>query len=523
MSLAIGPRAEQGLATARRAVNYQPYGIRDLLTAIFYHKRIMILAFLLPALLGVGAGLLSKPAFVAQARLLVLYGSEYFYRPATGQSGSSVALDRNEIMQGELEVLQSTTLAIDTLRAVGVDRVYPHRPGEAVVPIERTALRFAHDLTVNVVPQANVLELRFRSADPEIAAQVLRALIAGYLDRRSAIFRRSSAAAAQADQAAFLARLQQAEDALSRYADAHSIASSDQQITLLLQQQSANSVAHDEAVQSASETSAKLAVVNEQLQHVPQTLQTYADSDRSQATQILTENLARLQVKRRDLASRYQDSFPLVQDVDRQIAALQAQIAQVPARDAGVVRTALNPVYQEAQAQAMQLRAQLSGLQARVAQLDAAASSIARQVRDLSQAAREYKDLQRNRDLLDESYRTLVRSNEEAAIADSADRSRTANIRVVQPPERPPVGVNLRRVLIIAGLAVGLIAAVAALAVANALRQVFVTVRDVTVGLELPVVIAVPRPRGRRSRQAPRPAEARAKWVELPSQRVLGA
>jgi uncharacterized protein involved in exopolysaccharide biosynthesis len=514
MSLAIGPRAEQGLATARRAVNYQPYGIRDLLTAIFYHKRIMILAFLLPALLGVGAGLLSKPAFVAQARLLVLYGSEYFYRPATGQSGSSVALDRNEIMQGELEVLQSTTLAIDTLRAVGVDRVYPHRPGEAVVPIERTALRFAHDLTVNVVPQANVLELRFRSADPEIAAQVLRALIAGYLDRRSAIFRRSSAAAAQADQAAFLARLQQAEDALSRYADAHSIASSDQQITLLLQQQSANSVAHDEAVQ---------AVVNEQLQHVPQTLQTYADSDRSQATQILTENLARLQVKRRDLASRYQDSFPLVQDVDRQIAALQAQIAQVPARDAGVVRTALNPVYQEAQAQAMQLRAQLSGLQARVAQLDAAASSIARQVRDLSQAAREYKDLQRNRDLLDESYRTLVRSNEEAAIADSADRSRTANIRVVQPPERPPVGVNLRRVLIIAGLAVGLIAAVAALAVANALRQVFVTVRDVTVGLELPVVIAVPRPRGRRSRQAPRPAEARAKWVELPSQRVLGA
>ena len=77
--------------------------------------------------------------------------------------------------------------------------------------------------------------------------------------------------------------------------------------------------------------------------------------------------------------------------------------------------------------------------------------------------------------MLDQTYRALVRSNEDTQIADAAERSRAANIRVVQPPERPSVGRNLANVLAVAGVAVGLVAAVAALAVSNALKTTFVT------------------------------------------------
>ena len=87
----------------------------------------MIVAFIIPVLIGLAAASVTKPAYVAQARLLVLYGSEYFYRPVTGQSSSSsIPLDRNEIMLGELQVVQSQTLAIQTLqKPSGLARVYP--------------------------------------------------------------------------------------------------------------------------------------------------------------------------------------------------------------------------------------------------------------------------------------------------------------------------------------------------------------------------------------------------------------
>ena len=38
------------------------------------------------------------------------------------------------------------------------------------------------------IAQSNVLQLSFRSYNPDVAADVLRALISGYLERRVAVF-----------------------------------------------------------------------------------------------------------------------------------------------------------------------------------------------------------------------------------------------------------------------------------------------------------------------------------------------
>jgi len=490
----------------------EPYTTRDLLTAMFYHRRLMLAAFLAPVLLGIAAAMIARPAFVAQARLLVLYGSEYFYQPVSAQASNSIALDRNEIMQGELQVLQSTTLALATLRAVGVDRVYPGTRADDPLAIDRAALRLSRDLTVSAIPQSNVLELSFRGHDPEVAAEVLRAQIAGYLERRAEIFQRATTTAARADRAVFLERLRRAEDALARFADAHGISNVDEQISLLARRQSANSQARDEVAQAISETEASLEAVNAQLARLPRTVRAYADSERSQSVRVLTDNLARLLVKQHDIASRYLDSSPVMQDVDRQIAALRAEIAGEPAREDEVERTGVNPVYQTAQAQRLTLATQLAGERARAAQLAAAGAEIDARITELNGTARQYRDLSRERDLLDEAYRGLDRSYAAAEIGDTAARSRTANIRVVQPPERPAVSTSPRAMLVVVGVLVGGLAALAALAIANALRQVFVTARDVAVALDLPVVLAVPGP-PRRGLAWTRLAKSPARWA----------
>jgi uncharacterized protein involved in exopolysaccharide biosynthesis len=500
------PNASASIGLAPAPGVRQRYTLRDLLTTVFYYRRIMLIAFLLPVLASVGAAMVSKPIYVADARLLILYGSEYLYRPTDSPSGYSYALDRNEIVEAEMQVLQSTNLMVQTLEKVGVDRVYPGTKPDDHLALEAAARRMASDLKLTAIPQSNVLQLSYRNHNPEIATQVLRTLIDGYLERRVAVFQRAPTPTAQADQNAFLARVRTAEDTLSSFAAAHGIGDPDQQMNLLLQQQSANRQARDATAQAISETSAKLDAIRQQLAAIPQTAQSYADTDRSQTLQLLTQGLAGLQLKRQDLASRYGESFPPIKEMDRQIAETKAKIAAVPTREDSLVRAAVNPLYESVKAQQVTLTSDLAGLRARDADLAAAATATDARIKALIADATTYRDLKRNRDVLDDAYRSFVKSNEAAQMADVSERNRAANVRIVQSPEAS-AGLDLRKILPIAGIVVGLIAAVAAMAVCNALREVCVTVRDVAVALDLPVVAAV-QYRRRRGwlRRKPKPA-----------------
>jgi uncharacterized protein involved in exopolysaccharide biosynthesis len=480
---------------ARPTIAFPRFTLRDLLIEIFYHKKIMLLAFIIPVALGLFAASLAKPNYVAQARLLVLYSSEYIYRPLTGQSGGTATLDRNEIMLGELQVVQSQTLAIQTLQKVGLGRVYPGMNVNDPNALPQAALQFEKDLTATSIAQSNVIELGFRSYDPDVAADVLRAVIAVYLERRTAVFARPTSSSVQADQDTFQERLRNAEDAITKFSMEHGIGNFDQQMTLLLTMQSSNRAARDEATQAIGEVTAKLAALQKLSPKVPGTIQLSTETDRSQRLQLLTGELTQLQIKRREMATRYQPGASAFQEVDRNIASIQSQIGEGASRDSGTSHAGRNPVAQDLQAQELSLQGQLAGLKARQTELAATAASINDRVKEFNQSAQEYRDLVRDREVLDATYRSLVRSNEEAQIADAAERSRAANIRVVQPPERPPVGRNLASVLALAGVGVGLVAAIAALAVSNALRQVFISVRDVGVALELPVLVGVPRGR----------------------------
>lgn len=489
-SPAISPIAD----FARPSIAFPRYTLRDLLIEVFYHKWLMLIAFVIPVALGLYAGSVSKPAYVAQAKLLVLYGSEYFYRPVTGQStSSSIPLDRNEIMSGELQVIQSQTLALDTLKAVGLDRVYPGTDQNDPAALRQAGIRFEKDFSATAIAQSNVLDLSFRSYNPNVAANVLKALISGYLDRRSAVFARPPSTNMQADQNTFQERLRSAEEAITKFSNAHGIGNFDAQMSLLLTMQSSNQAAQDEVTQAIGDTTARLAAVQQQSPKVPSMIQLFTDSDRSQRLTLLTAGLAKLQIKRRELTTRYQPGAPAIEDVDRNIASIQSQMGQTSGRENGVVHDGRNPVAQDLQTQTLQLQAQLQGLKAKQAETRAAAVTIAARVREFNDVAQESRDLQRNRDVLDQTYRSLVRTNEDAQIADAAEHSRDANIRLVQPPEPPAVGRNLATILVIAGIAVGIGTAIASLAVTMALKQVFVSARDVNVMLELPVLVSIPR------------------------------
>ncbi len=198
-----------------------------------------------------------------------------------------------------------------------------------------------------------------------------------------------------------------------------------------------------------------------------------------------------------------------MRDVDRQIASVRAQIGGDPSREGNITRLGRNIVYDDLQREEITLSSQLQGLQAKQAQLVAEASRIQARSDELTGLARHYRDLQRTRDVLDQSYRSIARSSEETQLSAALERAGAANVRVVQPPDAPLTGRNQGPMLMVGGVVLGVLSAAAAFTLLNATRQVFISVRDVERQLDLPVLLAVPLAAGpRRARPAP-PGAAR--------------
>ncbi len=478
-----------------RSTSFAGFSLRDLATALFYYKRPTIAAFILPCLLGLLAGYLAHTTFTAQARLLVLYGSEYVFHPGNRDTGNDITLDRNQIIQGELQILQSPALAAEVLQAIGPANVYPALVADES-PLRAAMSRFATDFVVTSIPQSNVVELSMRNADRAIAIRVLNELIAHYLTYRNAIFEKGQLGGENAQRDEFAERLRKAEDTLAQFGLDHGITNLDEQMSLQLRLISDNQNAQSATAEQIGETSGRVDALHKQLATVPATIQIYAESARSQQTSGLTESLVKLEGQRRDLLSRYQADFPLVRDVERQIAAVRGQIGGSPSREAAVTRLGRSIVYDDLRREEITLSAQLQGLEAKKTQLEAAGVRLQARGDELAALARQYRDLARTRDVLDQSYRSISRSSEETQLSGALERASGANVRVVQPPDAPLAGRNPAPILYLAGIVLGGFCAIAAFTVLNATRQVFINVRDVERQLDLPVLLAVQfRPR----------------------------
>jgi uncharacterized protein involved in exopolysaccharide biosynthesis len=503
-------------AMRQRSISFPSFSLRDLVTALFYYKRVTLLAFVIPCILGLLAGLLAHTSYTAQARLLVLYGSDYVFHPGNRDTGNDITLDRNQIIQAELQIMLSPALAAETLQAVGVDTIYPslHNDAEG---LHLAVARFATDLNVTSVPQSNIIEMSLRNPNREVAVRVLKEMIAHYITYRSGIFDKPGPAGSSSERAQFADRLRKAEEALAQFGSEHGIGNLDEQISLQIHQKADNTNQQSLTAQQVDETAARVLTLHQQLAGLPQTVQMFAESTRSQQSTGLTDSLVKLQTQRRELASKYQDDFPLVRDVDRQIAGVRAQMGQDPSRESNVNRQGRNTIYDDLHREEITLAAQLQGLRAKQTQLVAEAARIQDRTDELSGLSRHYRDLQRTRDVLDQSYRSIARSAEETQLSAAVERAGAANVRVVQPPDAPIAGRNQRPLVMGGGVVLGLLSAIAVFTMLNATRQVFVGVRDVERQLDLPVLLAVPLATSRRRQAPPSPPKMRRRTASRPS------
>ncbi|MDH4384789.1 MAG: hypothetical protein QE280_05040 [Caulobacter sp.] len=464
---------------------------RDLLTPVFYYGRIALLIFLIPVVLSLGLALTAKPVFTAQSRLLILLGDDYIFRGTVNSSGPGLTFDRAQIVNAEMEILKSKDIQTQAIRLVGMSRVYPALRNDQQ-GLNQALEQLGKDLRIENVPASNVIELGLRNRNAAVSAELLNALVDLYIKRRREIFERSDVKVIREQEADLRSRLTALEARIASVSSASGIGDYSQELVTTQTRQTTLIAQLQGMDQQISQAGGREGRLDKDLKETAPVITLNTDLARSQQLEALTTALSGVEEQRRVAAAKYRDGHPLVAELDRQIAGLQAAVSAAPQQEAALIRKGVNPVYQDLGTQLAATRGEAAALKAgRQQALDALNENAAR-LQSLIEVGPVYRELLRNRALLEGAYQDIARKAEDARL-EVALAGAQANVRIVERAQPPSRGQTGRVIILAAGLMLGLASALSLIVVSAATSQIMVSPADAEAKLDLPVLVTVPR------------------------------
>src|SRR5208337_4915440 len=185
--------------------------------------------------------------------------------------------------------------------------------------------------------------------------------------------------------------------------------------------------------------------------------------------------------------------YPLVQEVDKQIADTSASIATEESKPIKEQTTDRNPTYSWINEELAKAKAEYGGLRAQVGAQQGIVAKYETQARDLEQKGLIEQDLLRNQKTDEENYLLYLRKLEQARMTEELDRTRIANVAIAQQPVVPSLPSNSRFVVLLLGTLIAAAVTLGAVFIQEYLDPSFRTPAEVTAGLNIPVLAAVPQ------------------------------
>ncbi len=196
------------------------------------------------------------------------------------------------------------------------------------------------------------------------------------------------------------------------------------------------------------------------------------------------------------LLQRYTEEHPdvvgtrrVIKDLEdqkrKELAARKKLAAANPSRS-----VSNNPVLQQLRVSLAEAEANVASLRTRVAEYESRFSRLKESIRSTPQVEAEYSQLNRDYDVLKNSYQSLVSRREAAAMSGSLEaRGAGADFRLIDPPRVSPQPVAPNRLLLlVASMLISLGAGIGVSLAASQLRPVFFDGRSLREASELPLL-----------------------------------
>jgi uncharacterized protein involved in exopolysaccharide biosynthesis len=471
------------------------YTPSDIVTLLWRQLPWIILTFLAVAIVGAIIALRMPTTYPAHSSLLIRLGQAYVYQPQVGDAARGAAPDTDQVVQSELEILQSDAV-IKVIDDIGLARLYPSLGKDYATanPAKRDALQqsamraITAGLKVVSAPDTSIARLTYVDKDPERAALILNTLVDEYLRYRKTVLINQDLGPLDRERQSLQTQLDAADAAYQKFLSDNGIGDFDTEKASLGQlytQLLADS--YSVGAQSA-EVQGRFGVTVQEVAHAQPEIGLYRDLDHT-----AQDKLQQLKSDRQDLLSRYQPNAQPVRDIDHKIAAQESLIASGQATGQGARRMGVNPVFQTLETERNQLEAQSVSLKDRKARLASELAEVTARRQKLAALEPQYQALARQRDLLSTNVRALAQREEEGQAAQSlAQAGDDGSIKVIERAYPPAKGSSLKVPVLILGFVFAAFAALCVGLLLGFLQKGYPTAEAAERALELPVLVTTP-------------------------------
>jgi len=481
---------------------HRPYSFtaRDVVAIGFRHQRVMVLCFV-GVVAGVLLSALALPTkYRAETKLLVKrervdpiitpeQNAPMMFKDTVGE----------EEINSEVELIQRQDVLQKVVVSNGLDSKKflssILHPGETQQQrTDRAILQLRGDLQLEVIKKTNVISIAYEAHKPELAQKVLATLDKAYLDKHLEVHHPPGQVEffdQEAEQ--YKKELMSVESQMSKFSGEQNGVAPNIQRDMVLQKLADFNGSLDTTRASIAEGTKRIADLEGQLKSTPTRLTTQVKKgDNAQVLQNLKATLLTLEMKRTELLTKYQPTYPLVVEVDKQIADTHSALTLEETSPVKEETTDQNTTYAWVNSELAKAKSDVAGLEARETALHAIVNVYMAQARKLDEQGILQGDLMRTQKADEANYLLYTKKREEARIADALDRTRILNVSVAQNPVIPSLPTRSPWVF---GLVACLLASAVSLGVVFALDyadQSFRTPTEVMAELRIPVLAAVP-------------------------------
>ena len=483
--------------------------LRDGLTPLFRHKGRVLTVFTL--VLGVSIYLVWAVVahyYVSSMQIVV---QQHRSDPSisAGQTGAIMNTSRGvspDQISSEMAILKGDDMLRSVAETCDLASTKGFSPSELLFPkdperrkaakFEKAALSLEKGLKVEAAKVSDVIEVRYGVVgDPRTPACVLQNLGKLYLQKRLQLQRPPGASKFFAEQTEKYGKeLSDVENQLAQFSQKQGVAAPDVLKTDLAQQLSVAIASLNTTQQAIAADENRLADIGRQLANTPDRITTQQISNSAMTLlQQLEASLLAAQVKRRELLTKFEPTYPLVVQTDEEIATTQKAIEKAKSLNYVNETTDQNPTSEYLHQDLAKTQADLASQKATANATRASIERMKRQLVTLDAQSLKQGALVREAKANEVNYLLYLNKREQERAADALDARNIADVAIAveaTPAALPAINPVLAGV---AGLVFAILAAIATGFLAERMDPSFRTPTEVSETLEIPVLASLPR------------------------------
>jgi uncharacterized protein involved in exopolysaccharide biosynthesis len=426
-------------------LEFRQSSLRDFFHVIFKRKKQILIFFAVTVCTVVIGTFVMRPTYEAKAQILVKIGRENLYIPPNATNSQIINFNRDDQVNSEIELLKSRSLAEKVIKTIGPENIYKNMEYKDAV------LTFQKSLSVEGIKKSDVIDVSFKHKDPETAALIVNTLVNAYLDEHLLVHKNPQSYNFFEDQAQMLkTKLEQSEMALETFKKQNAVTALNEQQKLLLKQIADLHTELNRTLSQEAETKNRILQIRQQLDKTPETVAQGEEIDHNPyLISNLEARLVELQLKKKELRTKYRPQSRLVKNVNEEIQIVQKKLAEQEKKRYGKSRMGLNTTYQRLQEELFKNQAEGKALAAKKDVQNAQLADYQEKLALLNQMEVKLNQLEQAVDVNRENYKLYLAKFEESRISDAMDNKKMANVSLMQSaliplkPVSPKVLLNI--------------------------------------------------------------------------------